>query len=242
MSMERKLSHQEFLNREYEVSHLAYERETAFFYSVKTGNLEEALRLFQPLDHQQLGRLSEDKLYNLKYHLIITIALLTRCCVEGGMAMEAAYNLSDAYIRTLDQLRSEAEIHAFHRRLIEDYTKKMQAIRHSNRYPKAVTLCLDYIYDNLHKKITLDELAGVAGLSPSYLSRLFHREVGLTVSAYIISKRIEAAENMLKHSGCSCLEISNYLCFSSESHFIQTFRKHTGCTPKRYREIFFRVH
>lgn len=242
MSIERKLSHQEFLNREYEVSHLAYERETAFFYSVKTGNLEEALRLFQPLDNQQLGRLSEDALYNLKYHLIITIALLTRYCMEGGMAMEAAYNLSDTHIQILDKLRSEDEIHIFHRQIIEDYTRKMQEIRHTNRYPKAVTLCLDYIYDNLHKKITLDELAGVTKLSPSYLSRLFHREVGLTISAYIISKRIEAAENMLKYSDYSCAEISNYLCFGAESHFIQMFRKHTGYTPKRYREIFFRVH
>lgn len=242
MSIEGKLSHQVFLNREYEVSHLAYERETAFFHSVKTGNLKEALRLFQPLDNRQLGRLSEDGLYNLKYHLIITIALLTRYCVEGGMAMEAAYNLSDAYIRTLDGLGSEKEIYAFHRRIIEDYTRKMQEIRHINRYPKAVTLCMDYIYDNLHKRIGLEELAKLTKLSPSYLSRLFHKEVGLTISAYIISKRVEAAENMLKHSDHSCLEISNYLCFSSESHFIQTFRKHIGCTPKRYREIFFRVH
>lgn len=242
MSIEKSLSHQEFLNREYEVSHLAYEREMAFFHSVKTGNLEEALRLFRPLNHEQLGRLSDDDVCNLKYHLIITIALLTRYCIEGGMEMEVAYNLSDVYIRTLDRFQSEEEIHTFHREIIEAYTRNMDAVRHANRYPKSVTLCLDYIYDNLHRKITLNELAEITRLSPSYLSRLFRKEVGVTISSYIISKRIEAAENMLKHSDYTALEISNYLCFSSESHFIQTFRKHTGYTPKQYREQFFRIH
>lgn len=133
MSIEKKLSHLEFLNREYDVSHLSYEREMAFFQSVKIGNPTEALRLFQPLNSEKLGRLSEDNLYNLKYHLIITIALLTRYCIEGGMEMAAAYNLSDVYIRTLDKLQSEEEIHSLHRQIVEDYTKKMAIIHHANR-------------------------------------------------------------------------------------------------------------
>ena len=62
----------------------------------------------------------------------------------------------------------------------------------------------------------------------------------MTVSANITTKRIEAAGNMLKFSDYSCIDISNYLCFSSESHFIQVFKKHTGYTPKIYREKFFR--
>lgn len=241
MSIEKKLSHVEFLNREYDVSHLAYEREMAFFHNVKMGNLEEARRLFKPLNSNELGKLSDDSLCNLKYHLIITIAFLTRYCIEGGMEMEAAYNLSDVYIRTLDKCRREAELHKLHREIVDDYTKRMQIIHTKNRYPKTITICLDYIYDNLHTRITLDELAAQTKLSPTYLSKLFHKEVGLTVSGYIIKKRIEAAENMLKYSDYSCLEISDYLCFSSESHFIQVFRKHTGYTPKRYREQFFRT-
>ena len=104
-----------------------------------------------------------------------------------------------------------------------------------------MTLCLDYIYDNLHTKITLEKLAEITKLSPAYLSKLFHKEVGYTVSGYIIRKRIEAAENMLKFSDHSCIDISEYLCFSSESHFIQVFKKQTGYTPKAYREKFFRT-
>ncbi|MBQ8567845.1 MAG: helix-turn-helix domain-containing protein [Oscillospiraceae bacterium] len=241
MDMEKKLSHIEFLNREYNVSHLSYERETAFFQSIKEGNSEEAMRLFKPFDCEQMGVLSNDSLRNLKYHLIITVAFITRCCIEGGMEMEAAYNLSDIYVRSIDKCRTEDEINLLHREVVNDYAQRMNIIRRQNRYPRSVTLCLDYIYDNLHTKITLEQLSEITSLSPAYLSKLFHKETGLTISAYITAKRIEAAKNMLKYSEYSCLEISDYLCFSSESHFIQVFRKHTGYTPKAYRESFFRT-
>ncbi len=241
MNVDRKLSHIEFLNREYNVSHLSYEREMAFFHSIKQGDYAEAQRLFKPFNCEEMGKLSDDSLRNLKYHLVITVAFITRYCIEGGMEMEAAYNLSDIYIRSIDKCRSEEEINMLHREVVADYAQRMNIIRKQNRYPKTVTMCLDYIYDNLHRKITLEKLSELVNLSPTYLSKLFHKEVGITVSAYIIKKRIETAENMLKFSDYSCLEISDYLCFSSESHFIHSFKKHTGYTPKNYREQFFRT-
>lgn len=240
MNIEKKLSHIEFLNREYNVSHLSYEREMAFFQSIKEGNVAEAKRLFKPLGGGEMGKLSRDSIRNLKYHLIITVAFITRYCIEGGMEMEVAYNLSDIYIQSIDRCRTEDEINLLHREVVDDYAQRMCILRKQNRYPKSVTICLDYIYDNLHTKITLERLAEVTSLSPAYLSKLFHKEVGQTVSGYIVKKRIEAAANMLKFSDYSCLDISEYLCFSSESHFIQVFKKHTGYTPKAYRESFFR--
>ena len=189
-----------------------------------------------------MGKLSDDKLRNLKYHLIVTIALITRCCIEGGMEMETAYNLSDIYIRNVDACRTENDIQQLHLEVIEDFTKRMQSVHKTTLFSKPIVICLDYIYDHLHTKISLEELAEQAGLSSSYLSRLFHKEVGVTISQYITGKRIQAAENLLKYSEYSFIEITNYLCFSSESHFIHTFKKYTGYTPKVYREIFFRSH
>jgi len=103
MDIEKKLSHVEFLNREYNVSHLSYDREMEFFQNIRLGNIDVVRRLFKPLDSEQMGKLSEDALRNLKYHLIITVALITRYCIEGGMEMETAYNLSDIYIQSIDK-------------------------------------------------------------------------------------------------------------------------------------------
>ena len=240
MDIKNKLSHTEFLNREYSISHLSYEREMAFFRSIRSGDIIEARRLFKPLDSEKLGTLSDDKLRNLKYHLIITVAFITRYCIEGGMEMETAYNLSDIYIRSIDRCGTSEQIHLLHRELVDDYAQRMLLQNKKSLYPKPVVLCLDYIYNNLHMKITLEKLSETTGLSASYLSKLFHKEVGITISQYISEKRIEAAENMLRFSDYSVIDISNYLCFSSESHFIDVFRKHTGFTPKVYRNKFFR--
>lgn len=242
MNIEKKLSHVEFLNREYNITHMPYENEMAFYRSIKEGNLEEARKRFRPINKVDMGILSDDELRNLKYHFIISVALITRYCIEGGMEGEAAYNLSDIYIRSMDKCQKEEEVAILLKEAVDDYTQRMHIIRKQNRYPKAVILCLEYIYENLHTKISLEKLAEITGLTPAYVSKLFHKEVGKTVSEYVTAKRVEAAENMLKYSEYTCLEISDYLCFSSESYFIQVFRKHTGYTPKNYRERFFRTH
>lgn len=241
MDIDKGLTHQEFTNREYAITHLPYEREMEFYQSIKMGNAEETKRLFKPLCSEGFGKLSDNMARNLKYHLVITIAFITRYCIEGGMEMETAYNLSDVYIMRVDKCSSEEEIRKIHAELVEDYVTRMHAISKTSLYSKPILICLDYIYDNLHSKITLEALQRITGLSGSYLSRLFHREVGITVSQYIIKKRVEAAENLLRYSDYSCTDISNYLCFSSESHFIHVFKSCTKITPREYREKFFRT-
>lgn len=241
MDMKRALTHKEFLNREYMIHHLSYDREMAFYRSIQRGDGQEAMRLFQPLNADGLGILSHDKLRNLKYHLIITIAFITRYCIEGGLEMEEAYNLSDIYILRVDACTTEAQIHAIHQELVEAYAGKMQKLLKKVRFSKPVMQCIDYIYDNLHTKIKLEELADAAGLSPSYLSKLFHKEVRSTVTGYILEKKIDAAGNMLAYSEYSIAEITNYLCFSSESHFIEVFKKYMQMTPKEYRRSHFRT-
>ena len=239
--IEKALAKIEFENREDNRFHTPYDKEVEFYQTIKMGNVEEAMQLLRPFNSDGMGVLSEDKLRNLKYHLIISIAFITRYCIEGGMEMEEAYNRSDIYIRRLDGFTKEEEIESLHMELVEAYAKRMRSIRKKTMYSKAIILCLEYIYANLHTKITLEVLAEQAKLSPTYLSKLFHKEVGVSVSQYITQKRIEAAEKMLRYTEFSSAEIANCLCFCSESHFIATFKRYVKVTPREYREQQFRA-
>ncbi|MBP3856851.1 MAG: helix-turn-helix domain-containing protein [Ruminiclostridium sp.] len=239
--MKKMLSEVEFRNREYMITHLSYDREMEFYQSVKMGNVEETMKLFKPLSSEGLGKLSEDSLRNLKYHLVITIAFITRYCIEGGLNMEEAYNLSDIYIQRVDKCTSQEEVHSIHREVVETYVQRMNKLHRSGVLSRSVITCIDYIYDNLHSRITLDDLADITGLSAPYLSKLFHRETGVTVKQYILRKKVEAAENLLKFSDYPCSAISQYLGFGTESHFISVFKSFTKITPKEYRERFFRT-
>ena len=95
---EKELSYKAFLNREYGFSHSPFEKEFEFYDCVKKGDTDGVKRLMTPLDSSGTGVLSEDPIRNLKYHFVVTVALITRFCVEGGMEMETAYTLSDLYI------------------------------------------------------------------------------------------------------------------------------------------------
>ncbi|MBO5292841.1 MAG: helix-turn-helix transcriptional regulator [Lachnospiraceae bacterium] len=73
-----------------------------------------------------------------------------------------------------------------------------------------------------------------------YLSKLFHKEIGIPVSEYIMLQKVEKAKNLLCYSDYSIVDIANYLTFSSQSHFIQVFQKFAGLTPRKYRDRYFR--
>lgn len=241
MEINEELSQIEFKNREYLINHIPYDREIAFFQSIKNGDLEEMRKLFKPLAVDGYGRLSQNPLRNIKYHLIITVSFITRYCIEGGLEMETAYNMSDLFIRKIDVCNSEEGVIRLHKEVCEEYVKKMAASKTKKLYSKPIILCIDYIYDNLHEQIKLEDLAEISELSPSYLSKLFHKEVGITIAQYITNKKVAAAKNLLVYTDHSTIDISNYLCFSSESHFISVFRKNCGLTPKKFRDAYFRT-
>lgn len=118
------------------------------------------------------------------------------------------------------------------------FTERMARIRKEKVYSKQVVLCIDYIYEHLHERITVAILAEAIGLNPSYLSVLFKRETGMAVSEYILDKRLETAETMLKYSDMSISEIASVLAFSAQSHFTEALKRRTGMTPREYRNRF----
>lgn len=237
---EKQLTHTAFLQRENMERHHTYDEELLQYQYIQEGNMasvEESMRLFRS---GITGKLSEDPVRNFKYLFVASMTLVTRFCIEGGMEAETAYNLSDLYIQQADGCTSVPEIQAFHTKMVTDLTERMAAIRKKPTYSKPVILCMDYIYSNLHMTITVAELAEQVKLTPNYLSALFKKETGSSLSDYIRNKRVEAAESMLKYSEYTYIEISNYLAFSSHSHFAKVFKERTGYTPKEYRTKFFR--
>ena len=76
-----------------------------------------------------VGQLSEDPVTNLRYHFVVTAAMLTRFCMEGGMAMEEAFGLSDEYIRRMDCCTNMAEIVYVHDQMALDYVCRMRNLK-----------------------------------------------------------------------------------------------------------------
>ena len=89
-----------------------------------------------------------------------------------------------------------------------------------------------------YNNISLNDICEALHFSPSYLSRLFKKEMNLTISEFITQEKIEEAKRLLIGSNHTLLEISNLLHFSDQSYFTKSFKKVTGMTPKVYRNRY----
>ena len=244
MNIKKEWYKSEFFQHELLEPHRAIEHEFTFYDAIATGDLNyvtENCNSNAFTDPDGMGKLSEDRLQNIRYHFVVTTAMIARYCVHNGMEQEKAYGLSDFYILKMDKCSTIPEISKLHDTMCIDYCREMQIIMKQKIISKPIILCMDYIYSHIHYRITLEELADYLNLSPSYLSKLFKKEVGITISTYITNLKIDKAMNLLQFSEYTVSDIANYLAFSSQSHFIQVFQKRVGITPHKYRSQHFRT-
>lgn len=92
-----------------------------------------------------------------------------------------------------------------------------------------------YIQQNLSENLSLETLSKHVHVTPSYLSRLFKKDTGISLNTYISQKRIEKARNLLA-SAHRITDISGMVGFESSKYFSQVFKKETGQTPQEYRQ------
>lgn len=241
-SLQRTFVHELFENREEDREHTPYSQELAILHCVREGNVEQLKSTFKALPETKYGNMSSNPLRQLFYGCIAATTLVTRYAIEGGMEEEAAFTLSDVYIKKMENCRTLFELNLLNEKMAVDFTLQVAKAKAAKQpvYSEPVSKCMEYIFLNIHNRISLDSLSKEVNLTPKYLSWLFHRETGMTLSAFIEEKRIQEAKNLLIYSNYSYNQISNYLSFNSQSYFISVFKKNTGITPKEYRRSFSR--
>ena len=100
---------------------------------------------------------------------------------------------------------------------------------------KEVIEACKYVEVHLEKKITLDEVANVLYLNPSYFSRLFKKEVGETFVEYVTKAKMTRAKELLEQTTDSVGKICERLGYDNQSYFIKVFKNYVGTTPIEFR-------
>ena len=94
---------------------------------------------------------------------------------------------------------------------------------------------VEFIEENLHRDVSLGEIADIACKSPFHFARTFKDAMGITPVAYVIAKRIERSKAMLHHTDLPISTIAERCGFNSQSHFCRTFRRLEHQSPRQYR-------
>lgn len=213
-----------------------YRTETRLMQLIARGDLQQVETYMMHTQFRQDFQIAGNSIRNLRNIVIVSTTLATRAAIRGGMKTEKAFLLSDQYIRAVENLDAPEKIYSLMARMVLDFTRRVGACVIPENVSDVIASCMRWIRRNISQPFTRADLAKYTGLSESYLSALFRKEVGMPLSNYIVSQRVEAAKELLTGSDQSLADIASYLCFSSQSHFQNTFRKYAGITPACYRK------
>ena len=95
----------------------------------------------------------------------------------------------------------------------------------------------EYVDLHLSAKITLAELAGVAGLSRMHFASQFRAATNLRPHEFVLRQRVQRAEQLLKNTTTPIVEIALTTGFQTQAHFTTIFKRFVGSTPNRWRAI-----
>ena len=94
---------------------------------------------------------------------------------------------------------------------------------------------LSYIDARIDERLTLADLAAVAGMSRMHFARLFRAATGIRPKSYVYRRRIEYAQHLLLSSHQSLRAIAFNVGFQNQAHFSTTFKRYVGVTPSEWR-------
>lgn len=224
-------------NFDIQYSHPSYSLEQQLLQQIKLCHFEGAYEIIMLTRLMKKPELSTNAIRSCKNQLVASCTLFTRAAIESGVDYEDAFALSDIFIKHLDQLSSLDELDTFEVTMVKDFIDLIERDRISEyKYP--ISKIVKYIYANGAKRLSVSMLAELYHLSPDYLSKIFHQEVGVKLSDFIQMQKIEIAKNFLEFSQMTVTDISTVLEFCNPAYFTKTFKKHTGTSPKNYQKMY----
>ena len=144
--------------------------------------------------------------------------LLADACIVGGE----------------DRLYGESLVTAFLAATHKGLSRPVSS-KESGLAPWQLRIAKSYIEDNLHRDISLAELASLTHLSQSRFARGFRLSTGVPPYTWALRRRTEAAQKLLAHTAMPLSEIAIQLGFADQSHFTKVFRRALGATPAAWR-------
>ena len=117
----------------------------------------------------------------------------------------------------------------------EFYSNRSRPIQvcNSKLSQQELSQVVDYINNNLDKKITLAQLAAVVQLSEFHFGRLFRQTTGIAPHKYHLQCRVERAKQLLLQ-GMAIAQVAQTVGFSSQGHLNYHFKRQVGATPKQF--------
>ena len=94
---------------------------------------------------------------------------------------------------------------------------------------------IEYLKNNMDKKINMDDVCEEFKYSKTYLSSIFRKDTGYTIIAYWVELKIKEAKRLIRSSSLNFSQISDKLAFDNPHYFARVFKRVTKMTPSEYK-------
>ncbi|MCI6139822.1 AraC family transcriptional regulator [Clostridium sp.] len=213
-----------------------YDAEEAMMDAIAHGDYEKAKENIHALLSSAPEQRLPDTIRDRKNFLIILNTLCRKATQRGKVHPVYLDELSRKLAFKLENLNTLSQLDAFPHEALRKYSLLVRSYS-TQGYSLAVQKVVNYISLNLQEDLSLDRLAEIFSLNKSYLSSLFRRETGQTLTDFVIQKRMEHAICLLNTTPTSIQEIAARCGILDLSYFTKLFRRTKGMTPSQYRSM-----
>lgn len=178
---------------------------------------------------------NDNNIEAIRPRIVELVVVISRAAVDAGADINEILLINENLSDTVDSFTNLEDLSTWVSNMMHkfiSYTFEFDKVKHAD----AVYKVIEYIKANYRRRITLDEIAANTYLSKTYLSSLFKKETGYSISEYINIVRIERSKTLLMEDNMSIIEIANMCGFEDQSYYTKVFKGIVGMTPKKYRE------
>lgn len=220
------------LNMQLMEQRYAYENE--LMQIVSQGLTHRAERMLTGLTMLNFDRRMGDPIRDLKNYCIICNTLLRKAAEQGGVHPVYLDSVSSDFAQKIESSHSIETAQDLMRDMINSYCRlvKKHATKH---YSSVIQRTITYIDTDLSADLSLRALAAIQKVNPSYLSSLFKRETGETLTEHVNKKRVSHAMQLLQSTKLQISSIAQHCGISDVNYFSKLFKKYTGLTPREFR-------
>lgn len=212
----------------------SYASENKLMEAVSKGKLHLVTAAASTVFNNGAQRRLSDSLRDRKNYLVILKTLLRKAAEYGGVHPLHLHRLSTHYAGLIENARTIKQSFRVQENMIRDFCLLVK--RHSlSKYSYYVGQTITMIQYDLSADLKLKTIAEKLNVNSSYLSNLFHKEVGYTLTEYINRQRVNRGVHLLQLTSKSVQEIAAECGFQDANYFIKLFKKQTGFTPSSYR-------
>ena len=214
---------------------LRYGFENEMMNAVAKGQVHQADRFLSNSNTFLFEQRVADPVRNAKNYCIIMNTLLRKAAERGGVHPMYLDTTSSSFASRIEQLHTLDPLPKLMTEMFRTYCRLVR--KHSLKdYSPPVQKALTFIDANLAGNLNLRTLADILNVSSSYLSTLFKKETGQTVTEYINQRRIKHAKHLLETTRLQVQTIAQHCGIVDVQYFSRVFKRIAGMTPKEYRQ------